>query len=141
MMRLRDHWCKRDLLCSPSTTQHNFCFFEIRIFENCMSKQILKFTNMYLFWKRCVSYKIVEEEIYCSRLAQLSTTFVFSKKQNGGANFLDINMLHTHLCLRILCAGWVPRLLTIDQKRIGGENASKRPRRQQSAGKVMVSVF
>ena len=79
-------------MCSPSTTQHNFCFFTIRIFENCMFKQILKLTNMYLFWKRCISQKSVEKEIYCSRLeklstnlAQLSTTFVFSKKQNGGA--------------------------------------------------------
>ena len=29
-----------------------------------------------------------------------------------------VNMLHTHLYLRKLCARWVPRLLTIDQKRI-----------------------
>ena len=29
-----------------------------------------------------------------------------------------VNILHTHLCMRKLCARWVPRLLTIDQKRI-----------------------
>ena len=29
-----------------------------------------------------------------------------------------INILHTHLCMSKLCARWVPRLLTIDQKRI-----------------------
>ena len=75
-IRLRDNWWGRDLLCSPSTTQHNFCFFTIRIFENCMSKRILKLTNMYLFWKRYVWEIIDEEEIHCARLAQLSTTFV-----------------------------------------------------------------
>ena len=78
-MRFRENRWERDLLFSPSTTQHNFCFFTIRIFENCMFKQILKLTNMYLFWKRCVSEKIVEKEIHCSLLAQLSTTFVFSQ--------------------------------------------------------------
>ena len=72
-----DIYCAR--LAQLSTTQHNLCFFEIRIFENCMSKQILKLTNMYLFWKRCVSERIDEEDIYCARLAQLSATFVFSK--------------------------------------------------------------
>ena len=84
-MRLRDNWWERDLLCSPSTTQHNFCFFTIRIFEHCMFKQILKLTNMYLFWKGCVWEIIDEEDIYCARLAQFSTAFIFSKKQNGGA--------------------------------------------------------
>ena len=29
-----------------------------------------------------------------------------------------VNILYTHLCMRKLCARWVPRLLTIDQKRI-----------------------
>ena len=29
-----------------------------------------------------------------------------------------VNILHTHLCMRKLCARWVPQLLTIDQKRI-----------------------
>ena len=29
-----------------------------------------------------------------------------------------VNILHTHLCMRKLCAKWVPLLLTIDQKRI-----------------------
>ena len=29
-----------------------------------------------------------------------------------------VNILHKHLCMRKLCARWVPRLLTIDQKRI-----------------------
>ena len=29
-----------------------------------------------------------------------------------------VNILHTHLCMRKLCARWVLRLLTIDQKRI-----------------------
>ena len=29
-----------------------------------------------------------------------------------------VNILHTHLCMRKLFARWVPRLLTIDQKRI-----------------------
>ena len=29
-----------------------------------------------------------------------------------------VNILHTYLCLRKLCARWIPRLLTIDQKRI-----------------------
>ena len=28
------------------------------------------------------------------------------------------NTLHTHLCMKKLCARWVPRLLAIDQKRI-----------------------
>ena len=28
-----------------------------------------------------------------------------------------VNILHTHLCMRKLCARWVPRLLIIDQKR------------------------
>ena len=31
---------------------------------------------------------------------------------------LLVNILDTHLCMRKLCARWVPRLLTIDQKRI-----------------------
>ena len=99
-----------------------------------------------------------------------------------------VNILHTHLCMRKLYERWVPRLLTIDQKRIHmtisarnlayfnrnpkeflrrfvtmdetwihhctpdsregskqqvkpGESAPKRPKPQQSAGKVMVSVF
>ena len=78
-MRLRDDWWGRDSLCSPSTTQHNFSFFEIRNFENCMFKQILKLRNMYLFLKGCVWEVIVEEEIYCAHLAQLSTPFLFSK--------------------------------------------------------------
>ena len=64
---------------SSSTAQHNFRFFEISIFENYMFKQISKSTKMYLFSKRCVWEKIVEEEIYCSCLAQLSTTFFFKK--------------------------------------------------------------
>ena len=29
-----------------------------------------------------------------------------------------ISNLHTHLCMRNLCARWIPLLLTIDQKRI-----------------------
>ena len=29
-----------------------------------------------------------------------------------------VNILHTHLCMRKLWARWVPRLRTIDQKRI-----------------------
>ena len=29
-----------------------------------------------------------------------------------------VNILHTHLCMRKFCARWVPRFLTIDQKRI-----------------------
>ena len=29
-----------------------------------------------------------------------------------------VNILHTHLCIRKLCARWVPRLLSNDQKRI-----------------------
>ena len=29
-----------------------------------------------------------------------------------------VNILHTHLCMRKLCARWVPQLLAIDQKRI-----------------------
>ena len=29
-----------------------------------------------------------------------------------------VNILHTHLYMRKLCTRWVPRLLTIDQKRI-----------------------
>ena len=28
------------------------------------------------------------------------------------------NVFHTHWCMRKLCARWVPRLLTINQKRI-----------------------
>ena len=64
---------------SSRTTQHNFCFFEIRIFENCMSKHFLKLTNMYLFWKWCVWEIIDEGEIYCALLAQLNPTFVFSQ--------------------------------------------------------------
>ena len=99
-----------------------------------------------------------------------------------------VNILYTHLCMRKLCARWVPRLLTIDQKCIRvaiskpnlaffnhnpkeflrrvvtmnetwihhytlesregskqwvkpGESALKRPKTQQSAGKVMVSVL
>ena len=66
-------------MCSPRTTQHNFCFFKIHIFENFMFKQILKLTKLYLFLKRCVSEKIVKVEIYCAHLEKLSTTFVFSK--------------------------------------------------------------
>ena len=99
-----------------------------------------------------------------------------------------INILSTHLCMRKLSVRWVPRLLTIDQKRIRvtisgknsthfnrnpkkflrrfvtmdetwihhytpesreglkqwvkpGESAPKRPKTQQSAEKVMASVF
>lgn len=98
------------------------------------------------------------------------------------------NILHEHLHMKKLCARWVPRLLTIDQKRIRvttseqnlanfkrnpkeflrrfitmdetwihfytpeshegskrwvetGESAPKRPKTQESAGKVMASVF
>ena len=97
------------------------------------------------------------------------------------------NILHTHLCMRKLCARSVPWLLKIDQKRIRvttseqkayfnrnpkkflrrlvtidetwihhytpessegskqcvkpGKSAPKRPKMQQSAGKVMSSVF
>ena len=29
-----------------------------------------------------------------------------------------VNTLQTHLCMKKLCAKWMPRLLTIDQKRI-----------------------
>ena len=29
-----------------------------------------------------------------------------------------VNIVHTHLCTRKVCARWMPRLLTIDQKRI-----------------------
>ena len=79
MIRFKDNWWGRDLLCSPNTTQHNFYFFEIRIFENYMFEQILKLTNMYLFWKGCVWEMIDEGEIHCAHLAQLSTTFLFSK--------------------------------------------------------------
>ena len=99
-----------------------------------------------------------------------------------------VNILHTHLCLRKLCARWVSRLLTIDQKRIRvmtseknlayfnrnskqflrrfvtmdktwihhytpesrewskqwvkpGESSPKHSKTQQSAGKVLASVF
>ena len=31
---------------------------------------------------------------------------------------ISTERVHTHLCMRQLCARWVPRLLTIDQKRI-----------------------
>ena len=44
-----------------------------------MFKKMSKLTKMYSFPKGCVWVKIVEEEIYCARLAQLSTTFVFRK--------------------------------------------------------------
>ena len=46
---------------------------------------MLKLTNMYLSWKGCVWEIIYGEEIYYARLAQFGTTFIFSKKQNGGA--------------------------------------------------------
>ena len=62
-----------------STTRQNFHFSEIHIFENYMSKQIPKFIKMNLFWKINILDKIVREDIYCARLAQLSTTFIFSK--------------------------------------------------------------
>ena len=99
-----------------------------------------------------------------------------------------VNILHTHLCMRKLCARSVPRLLTINQTRIRvttskqnlayfycnlkeflrrfvamdetwihyytlkshkrskrwvklGESAQKLPKTQQSAGKVIASVF
>ena len=78
-MRLRENCWGRDFLCSSSTTQHHFSFFAIRVFENYMFKQILKVANVYLFWKGCVWEIIVKEEICCARLAQLSTTFLFSQ--------------------------------------------------------------
>ena len=53
-MRPRENCEGRDLLCSPRTTQHNFCFFKIHIFENDVFTQILKLTKMYLLLKRCV---------------------------------------------------------------------------------------
>ena len=99
-----------------------------------------------------------------------------------------VNILHTHLSMKKLCARWVLQLLTIDQKRIRvttleknltyfnrnpkefllrfvtmdktwihhhtleshkrskqwakhGGTAPKRPKRQQSTGKVVSSVF
>ena len=99
-----------------------------------------------------------------------------------------VNILHRHLCIRKLCARWVPRFLKIDQNRFHvttsvqnlaysnrnrkellrrfvtmdetlihhctpesrkgskewvkpGESALKRPKTQQSIGKVMASVF
>ena len=64
---------------SCATTQYNFRFFKIRIFENYMFKQISKSTKMYLFLKGCVWEKIAMEEIYCACLAQLSTSFIFLK--------------------------------------------------------------
>ena len=79
MMRFRQNCWGRHLFFLPSTIRNNFCFCEIRIFENCMSKQIFKLTNMYLFWKWCVWEIIDEEEIYCARLAQFGTIFVFEK--------------------------------------------------------------
>ena len=33
-------------------------------------------------------------------------------------NWALVDILHTHLCMGMLCASWVPRLLTFDQKRI-----------------------
>ena len=84
-MRLRENCIGKDILCSLITTQHKFCFLKIWIFENYILKQNSKWTKMYLFSKRCVWEKIVEEEVYCARLEQLRTTFVFSKKQNGHA--------------------------------------------------------
>ena len=75
-MHLRENCLGRNLLCSPSTT---FVFFRIRILENYMFKQSLKFIIMHLFWTICISEKNVQKDIYCARLAQLSTTFIFSK--------------------------------------------------------------
>ena len=66
---------ERDLLCSPRTTQKNFSFYDIRIFENCMFEQILKLTKCIYFGKDMEKKK----GIYCARLAQLSTTFFFTK--------------------------------------------------------------
>ena len=39
----------RHLWCSPSTTQNNFYFFEIHIFEYYMLKQIPKFLKINSF--------------------------------------------------------------------------------------------
>ena len=78
-MRLRENCWGRNLLCTPSATQHKFSFYEIRIFENCMFKQILKVSNVYLFWKGCVWEIIVGKEIFVACLAELSTTSLFTK--------------------------------------------------------------
>ena len=77
-MRLRENCWVRDLLCLSSKTRHNFSFHEIRIFENWMFKQILKVTNVYLFWKGCVWEIIVRKKICCAYLAKLSITFLFT---------------------------------------------------------------
>ena len=54
-----------------------YILFKIRIFGNYIFKQISKLTKTYLFSKGWVWEKIVEKEIYCAHLAQLSRTFVF----------------------------------------------------------------
>ena len=70
---------KSFLLCSPSTIQHNFLFFEICIFENVCSKNISKFKKARLFWKILILVQIVLRVFCCAHRAQLSSTFYFSK--------------------------------------------------------------
>ena len=54
------------LLCSPSTTQHNFPFSEIHIFENFCLKNISKFKKVGLFWKILIWVEIVFKVLLCS---------------------------------------------------------------------------
>ena len=143
----------RDLLCSPSTTQHNFCFFEIdknvfilrrmRLRENCWGRDSLFSPNTtqhnFCFFKKnkmaflvkksfvqnfSPNFNFLQESFaaqFSTNLAQFSTTFVFLKKQNGGANFLDIKSLrfetpwvrkndfYESVCLSVV-VGRVPRV-------------------------------
>ena len=47
-----------------------------------------------------------------------------------------VNILHTHLCMRKLCARWVPQLLTIDQKRIRVKVHQSARKRNNRLGKL-----
>ena len=78
-INLSGNCLKSLLLCSSSTTQHNFPFSEILIFENFCSKNISKFKKVGLFLKILIWVEIVLRVFYFSRRAQLSTIFLFSK--------------------------------------------------------------
>ena len=61
----------------------NFLNFKIHIFENVCSKNISKFKKGRLFWKFAFAAQ------YWAHLILPSTSFLFLKKQNGGAEIFS----------------------------------------------------
>ena len=66
---------------NPSKTEHNFCFLKKK-----KKKKMAVLVKNSFFQNFSANFDFFQK----SFAAQFSTTFVFLKKQNCGANFLDI---------------------------------------------------